>query len=179
MPPQGSDQPTDATRKKVVQWIELSGKNLCELQDPGRVTIRRLNREEYNNTVRDLIELDLHPADDFPSDDVGYGFDNIGDVLSVSPLLMEKYVTAAEKIANAAIVTPGVRTRRYDASEMSEAKGAQNAEEGGRLFFSEAECFQPITVSVGGNYRLRALAAGDLAGSGNRQKWPSGLMGRS
>ena len=53
--------------------------------------MRRLNRAEYNNTIRDLVGLDLHPADDFPSDDVGYGFDNIGDVLSISPLLMEKY----------------------------------------------------------------------------------------
>ena len=54
--------------------------------------MRRLNREEYNNTIRDLVGIDLRPADDFPSDDVGYGFDNIGDVLSMSPLLMEKYL---------------------------------------------------------------------------------------
>ena len=64
--------------------------------DPGRVTIRRLNRAEYNNTIRDLIGIDFHPADDFPSDDVGYGFDNIGDVLSMPPILMEKYLAAAE-----------------------------------------------------------------------------------
>ena len=50
----------------------------------GRVTIRRLNRTEYNNTIRDLVGVDFKPADDFPADDVGYGFDNIGDVLSLS-----------------------------------------------------------------------------------------------
>ena len=52
------------------------------------MTIRRLNRAEYNNTIRDLISIDFHPADDFPSDDVGYGFDNIGDVLSMPPILL-------------------------------------------------------------------------------------------
>ena len=72
--------------------------------DPGRVTARRLNRVEYNNTVRDLLGVDFKPAADFPADDSGYGFDNIGDVLSLSPVLMEKYLAAAEKIARKAIV---------------------------------------------------------------------------
>ncbi len=58
--------------------------------DPGHVTIRRLNRAEYNNTIRDLVGISLRPADDFPSDDVGNGFDNMGDVLSLSPLLLEQ-----------------------------------------------------------------------------------------
>ena len=70
----------------------------------GRVTLRRLNRAEYNNTIRDLVGVDFKPADDFPADDVGYGFDNIGDVLSLSPLLLEKYLAAAEAILDQAIV---------------------------------------------------------------------------
>src|SRR6266850_4106528 len=69
----------------------------------GHVTARRLNRIEYDNSVRDLLGVDLHPADDFPQDDSGYGFDNIGDVLSLSPVLMEKYLAAAEKLARTAI----------------------------------------------------------------------------
>jgi hypothetical protein len=69
----------------------------------GRVTLRRLNRVEYNNTIRDLVGVDRHLADDFPQDDSGYGFDNIGDVLSLSPVLMEKYLAAAEKISRTAI----------------------------------------------------------------------------
>ena len=60
--------------------------------DPGRVTIRRLNRTEYTNTIRDLLGVEFNAAADFPSDDVGYGFDNIGDVLTLPPLLMEKYL---------------------------------------------------------------------------------------
>lgn len=77
---------------------------LAEQTDPGHVTARRLNRAEYNNTVRDLLAIDFQPAADFPADDSGYGFDNIGDVLSLSPILMEKYLAAAEKIAKAAIL---------------------------------------------------------------------------
>jgi len=82
----------------------LSCAALAQQPDPGRVTARRLNRTEYNNTIRDLLAVDFQPAADFPADDSGYGFDNIGDVLSLSPVLMEKYLAAAEKIAKAAIV---------------------------------------------------------------------------
>jgi Protein of unknown function (DUF1592)/Protein of unknown function (DUF1588)/Protein of unknown function (DUF1587)/Protein of unknown function (DUF1585)/Protein of unknown function (DUF1595)/Planctomycete cytochrome C len=71
--------------------------------EPGRVTARRLNRTEYNNTVRDLLGVTLRPADEFPLDDSGYGFDNIGDVLSLSPLLMDKYINAARNVARAAV----------------------------------------------------------------------------
>ena len=70
------------------------------------MTIRRLNRTEYNNTIRDLLGVDLSPADDFPQDDSGYGFDNIGDVLSVSPVLMERYLLAAERLARTAVFGP-------------------------------------------------------------------------
>ena len=64
---------------------------------------RRLNRVEYNNTIRDLLGVPVRPADEFPVDDSGYGFDNVGDVLTVSPMLMEKYLAAAEKVSHLAI----------------------------------------------------------------------------
>ncbi len=88
--------------------------------DPGRVTQRRLNRYEYDNTIRDLLAVDFHPAADFPADDSGYGFDNIGDVLSLSPVLMDKYLAAAEKIAAIAIPSgalPKPGFQRYSRSE--------------------------------------------------------------
>jgi Protein of unknown function (DUF1592)/Protein of unknown function (DUF1588)/Protein of unknown function (DUF1587)/Protein of unknown function (DUF1595)/Protein of unknown function (DUF1585) len=69
-------------------------------------TARRLNRYEYNATIRDLLAVPFQPAADFPIDDSGYGFDNIADVLSLSPALMERYLAAAEKIARAAIIPP-------------------------------------------------------------------------
>nr|MDQ3012393.1 DUF1592 domain-containing protein [Acidobacteriota bacterium] len=105
MPPKGTPRPDPAELKAVIAWIEsefaIADRNVKP--DPGRVTARRLNRAEYNNTVRDLLGVNFKPADDFPQDDSGYGFDNIGDVLSLSPVLMEKYLTAAEKIARTAV----------------------------------------------------------------------------
>ena len=69
--------------------------------DPGRVTARRLNRAEYTNTIRDLLAVDFRADKNFPTDDSGEGFDNIADVLTVSPVLMEKYLSAAARIARA------------------------------------------------------------------------------
>ncbi len=112
MPPAEEPQPTQAQRDLIATWIE---KELYHYDprfpDPGRVTIRRLNRAEYNNTIRDLVGVDFQPADDFPADDSGYGFDNIADVLSLPPLLLEKYLAAADKILNQAIVTEPVQSR--------------------------------------------------------------------
>jgi len=93
MPPKDEPQP-DAPSvqafREAVQF-ELDKFDCSSHKHAGRVTIRRLNRTEYNNTIRDLIGIDFRPADDFPFDDVGNGFDNIGDVLSLPPLLLEKY----------------------------------------------------------------------------------------
>jgi hypothetical protein len=80
-------------------------------KDPGRVTIHRLNRAEYNNTIRDLVGVDFKPANDFPVDDAGYGFDNIGDVLSMPPLLLEKYLAAAEQIVDKAFQSPEIKKK--------------------------------------------------------------------
>src|SRR5919106_160279 len=91
-----------AFRATVTGWIDTIVKP-AELGDPGRVMARRLNRVEYNNTIRDLLGVSAKPADEFPVDDSGYGFDNNGDVLSVSPMLMEKYMQAAEKISRLAV----------------------------------------------------------------------------
>ena len=108
MPPKDwDDRPPRPRREPVLEWLELKlyhvDRNLVD--DAGRVTIQRLNRAEYDNTIRDLLGIDdFRPADGFPTDDVGYGFNNIGDVLSLPPLLLEKYVDAAEKIAAAAVV---------------------------------------------------------------------------
>jgi hypothetical protein len=92
----------------VTGWIEAAFERAeaAAPPDPGRVTARRLNRTEYDNSVRDLLGVDLHLAEDFPQDDTGYGFDNNGDVLSLSPALFEKYLIAADRIARAAISGP-------------------------------------------------------------------------
>jgi len=104
MPPVKRKQPTEAERKKLIAWIE---REILELDpaasDPARVTMRRLNRVEYRHTIQDLLAVDYDATRDFPPDDTGYGFDTIGDVLTLSPLLMEKYLSAAEKIMAQAI----------------------------------------------------------------------------
>lgn len=108
MPPEDAAPMDSTTRNRMVSLIdELANAVDCVRNpNPGKVTMRRLNREEYRNTIRDLTGVDYLPAKGFPGDDVGYGFDNIGDVLSLSPLLMEKYLDAAEWISGKAIYTP-------------------------------------------------------------------------
>jgi Protein of unknown function (DUF1592)/Protein of unknown function (DUF1588)/Protein of unknown function (DUF1587)/Protein of unknown function (DUF1585)/Protein of unknown function (DUF1595)/Planctomycete cytochrome C len=105
MPPKGLPRPPEAQRKAVERWIqsEFDRADAAAPPNAGRVTARRLNRAEYNNTVRDLLCVAFRPADDFPQDDSGYGFDTIGDALSLSPVLMEKYFAAAEQVSQTAI----------------------------------------------------------------------------
>ena len=101
MPPEDVELPTDEQRKTLVSSLDRTMFAVsCDLRPrPGKVTARRLNRAEYNNSIRDLFGLDLRPADAFPSDEVGAGFDNNGDVLSLSPMLIEKYIAAAEDVS--------------------------------------------------------------------------------
>ena len=110
MPPKGLPRPKPADVQTVTGWIkgEFDRADSHAKPEPGRVTARRLNRAEYNNTIRDLLAVDIHPADGFPQDDSGYGFDDIGDVLSLSPVLMEKYLAAAEQVSHAALFGPPV-----------------------------------------------------------------------
>jgi len=104
MPPRPAAPLSAADVAAVTAWIrKLPGMSESAIDTPGRVTTRRLNRTEYNNTIRDLLGVTLRPADEFPIDDSGYGFDNIGDVLSLSPMLMEKYINAARTVARAAV----------------------------------------------------------------------------
>ena len=108
MPPRPIAPLSAADLSAVKGWIrKLPAISVATANDatpnPGRVTARRLNRVEYNNTIHDLLGVSLHPANEFPVDDSGYGFDNIGDVLSLSPLLMEKYLNAAHTVSRAAV----------------------------------------------------------------------------
>ena len=100
MPPaKRKDRPSTEQKAVVEQWIKNAVFEVNPLNpDPGRVTICRLNRAEYQNTIRDLIGLNFDTSGEFPPDDTGFGFDNIGDVLTLSPMLLEKYLVAAEQI---------------------------------------------------------------------------------
>ena len=106
MPPAGMEQPSESAKHSIEQWIKTHVYDINPANpDPGRVTVRRMNRVEYGNTIRDLIGVDYDTQTEFPTDDAGHGFDNISDVLTISPMLMEKYLNAAQSIVSQAVPT--------------------------------------------------------------------------
>src|SRR3954471_7840206 len=133
MPPARKPQPTADERLRLAKWIKYGAFRIDPAApDPGRVTLRRLNRVEYRNTIRDLMGVDFRADEEFPPDDTGYGFDTIADVLTVSPLLLEKYMQAAESIVTASVPTvaiepaettiPGAEFRAPGASPAAESR---------------------------------------------------------
>ncbi|MEW6156907.1 MAG: DUF1592 domain-containing protein [Verrucomicrobiota bacterium] len=107
MPPPKKPQPPPEEQKRLEQWIKSAVfKEDPRNPDPGRVTVRRLNRVEYRNTIRDLMGIDFDTEKEFPPDDSGHGFDNIADALTLPPMLLEKYLAAARTIVTQAV--PGV-----------------------------------------------------------------------
>ena len=105
MPPPAMKKPPAAETHAFTTYLEaeFARQDRTAKPDPGRVTARRLNRTEYNNTMRDLLGVDIRPADNFPADEAAFGFDNIGDALSLSPVLLEKYLYAAERAVRTAV----------------------------------------------------------------------------
>jgi hypothetical protein len=105
MPPKGFPRPAQPQVNQLLEYVsgEFKKADAKIAPDPGRVTARRLNRTEYTNTIRDLLGVDFRADQTFPTDDSGHGFDNIGEVLTISPLLMEKYLQAAETISARAL----------------------------------------------------------------------------
>ncbi len=162
-PPKRKSQPSEAERALIAEWIEsVVFRYDPDNPDPGRVTIRRLNRQEYNNTVRDLMGVRFQPADDFPPDDTGYGFDTVGDALSLSPLLLEKYLKAAEQVAGAAIRTedPPKPKRRYGVDELR----GPGVRDGSRVLASTGEVEVTHEFEREAEYVIRVLAGADQAG---------------
>ncbi len=162
-PPKRKDLPSEEERKKLVTWIEKEiFRYDCNHPDPGRVTLRRLNRAEYNNTIRDLTGVKFRPADDFPADDSGYGFDNIGDVLSLSPVLFEKYLKAAEKVMDQAIRTakPSKPKRTFDAERLRGGNRSRSS----RVLATTGEVFAELPFPGDGEYRITIRAGATQGG---------------
>ena len=117
MPPQGQPRPDEAARKNLISYLTTElDRAASKNPNPGRPLLPRLNRTEYGNAVRDLIALEVDPAVLLPPDDAAYGFDNIGDVLGVSPVLLERYMDAAGRVSALAVgdmdIAPGSETYR-------------------------------------------------------------------
>ena len=110
MPPSPMPRPDEATYDSFVAYLETELDRAAESNpNPGRpATVRRLNRTEYTNAVRDLLGLDIDGGALLPADDARFGFDNIADALSVSPVLLERYLSAAERISRLAVGDPAI-----------------------------------------------------------------------
>ena len=114
MPPPGMPRPTEAEYAGFTGWLAASLDHAWEGKStPGRFVVHRLNRAEYANAVRDLLAVDIDVSDLLPTDGAEFGFDNIATSLKTSPLLLEGYLTAAQRVAAMAVgdpqVTPGTR----------------------------------------------------------------------
>jgi hypothetical protein len=109
MPPQGRPRPDKADVDMVVSWLETSlDRAAAANPNPGRAPLHRLNRTEFGNAIRDLLDLEIDVSDLLPADDESNGFDNIADVLKVSPSLLEQYLSASRKISSLAVGDPEI-----------------------------------------------------------------------
>ena len=173
MPPKGADQPSAEQVDKIEHWIKYGALEIDpNYPDPGRVTIRRLNRIEYRNSVRDLLGVEYDTDLNFPADDTGHGFDSIGAVLSISPLLFEKYVDAAKQIVDSTVpkVSGVVRTTtvsgnrfRLDATAAStteparENRGSERSRQNSidLSYYTPATARAKLNVEFDGEYILK------------------------
>ncbi|MDX2030798.1 MAG: DUF1592 domain-containing protein, partial [Blastocatellia bacterium] len=104
MPPAKAPKPEAAAAAAFADWLESSLDRAARLRpNPGRSAVHRMNRAEYSNAIRDLLAVDIKPGQWLPVDDSGYGFDNIGEVLTLSPALLEKYLSAARRVSRLAV----------------------------------------------------------------------------
>jgi len=169
-PPETATTPDESTSADFVEKIDQRFFRVdCEnVRDPGRVTTRRLNRVEYENTIHDLLGVTFHASELFPRDDVGYGFDNIGDVLTLSPLLLEKYLSAAEKISQEVISTEpraNLRVMLFSAAELQATLPAGATIEDDYLILNRGgSAYASFYPYVPGEYVLQVRGFGFQAG---------------
>ena len=169
MPPEKKPQPSDEQRDVMLRFIDgqLSKADCTTDKNPGKVTIRRLNKEEYRHTIRDLLAVEYAP-EDFPNDEVGYGFDNIGDVLSLPPMLMEKFLASAEEIVRRAIVVdvvPKAWQKRLRGDKLISAnEDVQPLDTGVMGFHREGEATASFDAPAKSEYTFRVRAYAELAG---------------
>lgn len=157
MPPAKEPRLEAAELAKLQDWIKRGALKLDpQRPDPGRVTLRRLNRVEYRNTIKDLMGIDFRTDEEFPADDTGYGFDTIGDVLTTSPLLLEKYMQAAETIVAKAVPLQNrtIRERGVGADAFSGPGSNGRSQEARISLYDSADLSGKVTIRQAGTYRL-------------------------
>ena len=165
MPPDDQPQPDAQEKQAFLAWIKNATATPDEKGvDPGRITVRRLNRAEYSYTVQDLLHVRPRPHDEFPADDAGYGFDRIGDVLTVPPILLERYLQAAEAIANEAILDWKPIKVRQAATELPVIDTHSGDRGSFKVLYSNGRVEGTFKVPYAGEYVMRVRAYGDQAG---------------
>jgi mono/diheme cytochrome c family protein len=166
-PPDASDLEEDQ-RRELLGALETAILSLDAAAGtgPGRVTLRRLSRVEYRRAIRDLFGVVCESAANFPADDLGYGFDNIGDALSTSSLHVEKYLTAAEEVARRTIDTedPDTPTRRRVQAEFMKRSYDGGGQGDHVNLYKRGFVEESLRLPRAGRYRLRVMAWGDQAG---------------
>jgi hypothetical protein len=185
MPPEGSLQPSADKAAEFAQWLEAELARGEILRRSTQIVLRRMNRAEYNNTIRDLIGVDFHPADTFPEDPPAGGFDNNGEALTMSPLQMELYYQAARDILDRALFEgeqPETIEWRFEPEENSQGADRLRVNRGNhRILLNNGENktegdftvihhdawnkgvgFRDFQVPVAGDYIIRFRAAGRI-----------------
>jgi hypothetical protein len=154
MPPAGVPRPDEAARRALVARLEAVLDRAAKASpNPGRPLVHRLNRAEYANAIRDLLALSVDVSSLLPPDDSSAGFDNNADVLGLSPVLLESYLTAAERISALAIGDPKTPPRgelfrvRQDASQDRQIDGLPLGTMGGILI--------DTTLPLDGEYQFQ------------------------
>ena len=165
MPPDDEPRPSPEAVSSMASWTDALVTSMGA--GPGRVTVRRLSRFEYNRTIDDLFGVHTELSGSFPPDDLGYGFDTIGDAMSFSTLHLEKYAAAAADIADRAIVledpdTPPVR--HLEAEGMRCSIRRSNRSDGFAALVSNGEFSARLRLPRAGDYLIRVRAYGDQAG---------------
>ena len=164
MPPIDEAQPTDAEREQLLAWIDKAVFPVDpDHPDPGHVTLRRLNRTEYRNTLDDLLGVRTDVASLLPPDDSGYGFDNIGDVLTLSPVHLERYLEAA-RVALDGCVVVGPMPPHATTIAGRDLAGEGRREDKDRILFNSGAASADFKAPRDGHYRIEITASGTPAG---------------
>lgn len=166
MPPIEMPDLTPEEQQTLESWIkEVPFHGDPGNPDPGHVTLRRLNRNEYRNTIRDLLGVDYDTRADFPQDDTGHGFDNIGSVLTISPLLLEKYLAAARVIVGQAVPLSATKTpeKVVTGLEFQPEDAAPGDERGPRSlsYYEPGWVSHRVNVDHAGRYQLEVNLSAD------------------
>jgi mono/diheme cytochrome c family protein len=177
MPPSGMPRPDEATYDALATYLETTLDRAAEVApNPGRPVVHRLNRVEYANAVRDLLDVSVEGQSLFPAEDSGKGFDNLAALLTVSPLLMERYMSAAAKISRLAVGNPTARPagETYQAALNIRGRGTVITVQDERVsedvpfgsrggiairhhFLADGEYRVKVQLQMDGNYYLRGL----------------------